>query len=340
MDIKICGISMLSNEISIAPAFISHAKFFFDMRSFAVHNGTDGTFEELDKNFPGEVLPLEIDGHPQSSVMTKLMRGAFEFGADVVIPLDADEFLPFLDRSQLDDFLRSHQSVDVLQIPWRNFAPLAFPLSNDMDNLVSAHNYSTVHKTIVFRSAFLKNKNIALNQGNHSIESDVKLRESKELQHFLIHIPIRDPLQYAQKNIHGASSYISEKVHTLSDDWINGSLLPFPSESDLLQIALDYGGKKCQSDHETFKPIVTLPWMKNGFDLSKQTDSYIKVMRQDWHKLLLMYRNAGDGQTSEIELRIMKQRIRQFENSYFFRFIRKVERTLVFFKILPGYSKK
>lgn len=317
---------MLGNEISLLPAFINHAEALFDSHSFVVHNSVDRTLEEMKVRFPASVAALNVDGYPQSTIMTQLMLEAFESGVDVVIPLDADEFLPFSSKDQLNEFLSENEAVDVLELPWRNYSVKEFPLHKDMTNLVYSHPFSKVHKSIIFRSAFVKDSQIALTQGNHSLVTSKLLNVKKENEKFIIHVPIRDPLQYAQKNIHGASAYLQETTHDLSDDWVNGALDPFPKEDDLISMSLDYGNLKCLNSHISLNQIESYPWMSCGFDESKQKDSFLAVMNVDWHKLKDMYAHSDTDYISSLEMKILKQRLKKYEESYSFRVFRKMER--------------
>jgi hypothetical protein len=321
---------MLGNEISLLPAFVNHAEALFDSHSFVVHNSIDGTLEELKTRFPESVTALNVDGYPQSTVMTQLLLEAFDSGVDVVIPLDADEFLPFSSKDQFNEYIREIEAVDVLEVPWRNYSVKEFPLHKDMSNLVYSHQFSQVHKSIVFRSAFLKDPQIALTQGNHSLVTSKHLNVKREKKMFIIHIPIRDPLQYAQKNIHGASTYLRENTHDLSDDWVNAALDPFPRMDDLISKSLDYGNMKCLNGHEFLNEIESYSWMSCGFDESKQKDSFLAVMNTDWHKLKDMYSYEDTDHISRLEMKILLHRIMKYEKSYSFRMFRKIERILKF----------
>jgi hypothetical protein len=330
---------MLGNEASILPAFINHAKTLFDSHSFVVHNASDGTFNHLKKEFSYSTVYLSQDGYPQSTVMTKLLLDAFNDGVDVVFPLDADEFLPFSNREELHNFLESKKDIDVLQIPWRNFSVRQFPLETDMNNLYFSHSYASVYKSVIFRSAYLKNSKISLTQGNHSVIPLDHLEIEKEKIKYIIHIPIRDQLHYAQKNIHGASTYLDENFHTLSDDWVKGALVPFPEEDLLISMALDYGERPCVEKHEVLNQISFFPWMRNGFDASSQRTSFLSVMREDWPKLKRMYSKSKDTELSEIEIKVLIQRIKKYEKSFSFRLLKRVERVAKSLLAFKGLSR-
>ena len=317
---------MLGNEISLLPAFMNHAESLFDSQSFVVHNAVDGTLEALMERFPNSVSFINTEGYPQSTTMTKLMIEAFESGIDVVIPLDADEFLPFSRKAQLDEYFRKSDTVDVLEVPWRNYSVKTFPLDKHMSNLIYSHDFSKVHKAIIYRSAFIKDPNLTLTQGNHSLVTQKHLNIKREDKHFIIHVPIRDPLQYAQKNIHGASTYLQERTHVLSDDWVNSALFPFPEMDELISKSLDYGNQMCIYDHTSLNQIESYTWMENGFDEAKQKESFLAVMNADWHKLKEMYSKSSHDDTSWIEVKILKQRIMRYEKSFSFRVFRKIER--------------
>jgi len=340
VGLNITLISMLNNEISLSQAFVNHTQLLFSKQILAIHNAIDGTFEELNSRLPGSVLKIDSAGYPQSTIMTSLMIKAFEEGADIVVPLDADEFLPFSTQNELSDFLKANSDTDVLQVRWRNFSPSTFPLESNLTNLVFAHDHSAIYKSFIFRSAYLKDSFISLNQGNHDIQSSAKLKRRIEPFSYIIHVPIRDPLHFAQKNIHGATAYLQEKTHTLSDDWVSRSLNPFPPESELVQLALDYGEKRCIEEHKSLRQIELKPWMRNGYSTPRQRESFLSAMRVDWPKLREIYKDAGDGETTAVEVLILRQRLEKFESSFVFRLIRKLERNKISFFKKQGTAEK
>ena len=95
---NIIAITMVKNEMDVIESFVRHTLGFADRWLVADHLSSDRTREILER-LRAEGLPIEIEtvheaAQIQAEVMTRLMhRAAEEYGADVVVPLDADEFL-------------------------------------------------------------------------------------------------------------------------------------------------------------------------------------------------------------------------------------------------------
>ena len=95
---RIVAISMVKNEMDVIESFVRHTLGFADLLIVADHKSTDQTREILEK-LRDEGLPLIIEDvrtaiYEQADVMTHLLWEAADVQkADLVVPLDADEFL-------------------------------------------------------------------------------------------------------------------------------------------------------------------------------------------------------------------------------------------------------
>lgn len=94
---EIASISMVKNEADIIESFVRHTLRIVDVMYITDHMSTDNTWLILQK-LRGEGLPLILDRYTeaaycQSEVTTALMRRSVTDGADLVLPLDADEFI-------------------------------------------------------------------------------------------------------------------------------------------------------------------------------------------------------------------------------------------------------
>lgn len=95
---KIVVITMVKNEEDIIESFIRHSMTFADELILIDHDSIDRTSEilyslsdEYNNLFVKKYTEFE---YSQSECMTALMKEAFcEYNADIVVPLDADEFL-------------------------------------------------------------------------------------------------------------------------------------------------------------------------------------------------------------------------------------------------------
>jgi len=94
---RLVGVAMVRNEADIVEAFVRHNMTVVDALTVVDHGSVDGTTEILSA-LRAEVLALTVEpeselAQHQPEVLTRVARTAFGRGADVVFPLDADEFL-------------------------------------------------------------------------------------------------------------------------------------------------------------------------------------------------------------------------------------------------------
>ncbi len=114
---KVVAITMVKNEMDIIESFVRHTLMFADSLLVADHHSTDDTVEIL-RLLQGEGLSLQVstvtaEGYHQAEVMTELMyRAIQEHSADVVVPLDADEFL-LMEGGSSGDLRQILQSLDL-----------------------------------------------------------------------------------------------------------------------------------------------------------------------------------------------------------------------------------
>lgn len=95
---KIVVVSLIANSADIVESFVRHSLTFADEMIIVEHLSTDGTQQILDQ-LQKEGLPLcirscETAELKHGEIMTELVHEAIKNnGADIVLPLDADEFL-------------------------------------------------------------------------------------------------------------------------------------------------------------------------------------------------------------------------------------------------------
>ena len=314
---RISRISMIGNELSFAGLIRNQNFRLFDQNYLTFHNSFDGTREQFEQEPNTQITISNSSGYPQATLTSGLLRKAFIDGADVCIPLDADEFLPFNDRKQLENFLEPYiGNYDYLKISWRNCAPAEFPISGNLDNLKYAHPNSNIHKVFVFKSAFEKDQKLGLSQGNHLISSNVELKGIHPKETYLIHIPFRSQLHYAQKMLQGAAVMFDENEHDLSDQWIDGAKQPFLSQEDLIGIALDYGEPICHV-HELLYNQDTIFEEADAFNDSVDIVSFNLVMQKYWSRINSMLASVPDTSFNALEIKQIKRRLVKFNSWQF-----------------------
>lgn len=212
------GISMVKNEADIIEAFVRHNMQFLDLLYVLDHSSFDGTREILSQLIK-EGYPIVISdssrlGYYQSEEMTKLCRRAFdELSPDVVVPLDADEFLSCKNREALEHSLSIMPRQSHMLVPWRTYVPTENDSPEEINPVVRMtyrrdREPNQYFKVLVSRY-FAENADQVIAQGSH-IVSDGK----GNIQHFpaediyLAHYPVRSSDQITSKIMAGWISYI------------------------------------------------------------------------------------------------------------------------------------
>ena len=116
----IAAISMVRNKADVIESFVRHTLRFADWLYITDHRSEDATREILSalvsEGLPILVIYYEQEGHAQSEIMTKQLYQAIDDGADIVLPLDADEFLLSYDGSDIKNILLSLSKEEVYSV--------------------------------------------------------------------------------------------------------------------------------------------------------------------------------------------------------------------------------
>lgn len=128
---RIAVISMVKNEADIIESFVRHAMTFADVVIIADHDSSDETLKILHE-LQAEELSLYVrevhrSGHIQEEVMNTLLGEAVEeFHADIIVPLDADEFPVNTDTQEsCRDVFENLDVNGFYPLRWRRYEPLS-----------------------------------------------------------------------------------------------------------------------------------------------------------------------------------------------------------------------
>lgn len=214
---KIAILSMVRNEADVIESFVRHHAAVADVFYIIDHASTDATAEILE-HLRAEGLPLVLSRYDgvaqvQAELLTGQMAQAFADGADIVLPLDADEFLwPEAGRS-LADCRKALQSFPLQAVGSWSWVPceLLHP-EEGQDVLLSRRparrclQPESIGKVIVGREAFAsaREKNGRLAQGNHHFIIDGERGPQRIIPQelsgmFLAHFSWRSEEQAASK---------------------------------------------------------------------------------------------------------------------------------------------
>jgi hypothetical protein len=124
---RLVGVGMVKNEADVVETSIRHNLRFLDEMIVLDHDSTDATPTIL-SSLVDEGLPLKLTrlskataSFKQSECITFLANAAFaRHGADIVFPIDADEYIRCESRAVLDDDI-ADCADDVMHLRWQTY---------------------------------------------------------------------------------------------------------------------------------------------------------------------------------------------------------------------------
>ena len=124
----IIAITMVKNEMDVIESFVRHTLSFADELIVCDHQSSDATRDILEQ-LRAEGLPIEIQteyraAHVQEDVMSRLLLEAADRDADLIVPLDADEFLLPRAPGRARDVLETLSPDKAYRVQWRFMAPV------------------------------------------------------------------------------------------------------------------------------------------------------------------------------------------------------------------------
>ena len=229
---KIIVVAMAKNEEVFIESSIRYWFTFADQIILFNHYSTDGTtaiLEKLTAEFEERLtlfhpqFPIGIERN-QEIFTNAMTEAAFrQYGADLVLPLDTDEY-PYLPQGgSLQEFLRALPQDSCYKAYWMPFAP---PLDNRIDHSVFAPLAFTRkkrmpmprwEKTIITRTCY-NQYHPMLTAGNHDFVNNgrdsLPPREDLTPRLFYAHYACRGKEHYIVKNLHGWLTIYSQLAWT------------------------------------------------------------------------------------------------------------------------------
>ena len=217
---KIVSITSIKNESDIIESFVRYHLNIVDFMIFLNSGSTDDTLNILnsliDENLP--IVVIEGDGYfePYVKYNYLLNLAINDYGADVICPLDCDEFIIAKSGNPRDIIVNIPEN-SYYKLKWKTFVPT----SNDDQNIkfipsrvnhVRDENLDMFSKVIISRD-LVEKFNVNLSMGNHDIEgtsNQIKCITDSGLN--LAHFPIRSVNQTISKVLISYPNTLSRKV--------------------------------------------------------------------------------------------------------------------------------
>lgn len=185
---KIVSISMVKNESDIIESFVRYTLNIVDGMIILDNGSTDETKSIL-YNLQKEKLPIfiledENKYYEQDILMNELSKKAiFEHNAEIICPIDADEFLTSIDGQNPRTLIEKIDSNSYLQIKWMTFIPTKEHNSSDfVPSVITKHvkEELELYYKVIFPSVLFIDYDAKLSMGNHNLiinqrnEKDIK----------------------------------------------------------------------------------------------------------------------------------------------------------------------
>ncbi|MBZ2167090.1 glycosyltransferase family 2 protein [Methanobacterium sp. VT] len=177
----IFSISMVKNEMDIIESFVRYNVNYLDGMIILDNGSTDSTLKILEslKNEGLPIFVLEDDTRDFDKIlkMNQLLHKAVEeFNADIIVPLDADEFMLSSKGGSPREFLEKLKSPDYFVAKWKVYVP-DFDINGDekfipskitMARDDSSRTGHTLYKVIIPKELVI-DYGVQLTRGSHSL---------------------------------------------------------------------------------------------------------------------------------------------------------------------------
>ncbi len=213
---KIFSITMVKNEMDIIESFIRYNLNILDGMIILDNNSTDSTLNIIkclkDEGCPVFYIEDKDIKFQQDKKMSKLLKIAVdEFDADIIITLDADEFIISNDHGNPRTILEKLESPNYYLVKWKTYIP---DFGKKVDNkfipsqitFVRDEKLEKFYKVIIPKE-LVTDYSVKITFGNHDLIYDQKFQNIIECVFnpdlTIAHFPIRSKEQTLSKVIVG-----------------------------------------------------------------------------------------------------------------------------------------
>ncbi len=206
---KIFSISMVKNEMDIIESFVRYNANILDGMIILDNKSTDDTVKILDQlkneNYPIFIYEDENSEFDKVAKVTTLLKQAVdEFNADIIVPLDADEFIISPHKGNPRRFLEKVETNSYQKVLWKTYIPYLGKTDNEKfipakitfarDESIEKSWVKANHKVIIHKN-LAKKYDVKVARGSHDLIYDskyknlIKTTNNNDLR--IAHFPIR-----------------------------------------------------------------------------------------------------------------------------------------------------
>jgi len=321
MSKKILSISMVKNEADIIESFVRYNMNFLDEMIILDNYSSDNTLEILNL-LKKEGLNLQIlkddDNDFDQTIKTNLLlsKAVHEFNADIIVPLDADEFLISSENQNPRKYLEMIEFPEYLSVKWKTYVPT---FDNENEKFIpskitfSREDLGEYRKVILPKELFEK-YDVKISKGSHKLLFDEKYKDliKNKLDENLrvAHFPIRSKEQFISKisigwinnliDVH-RSKYESWHLKEIFNDIKSGLSL---NEKDMIDFAKNYSMENKEKE-------VRIKY--DPMDLSFSKDISIKYKINELNYFIKLLSNTESLAESHLNL---KKDILKYEKGF------------------------
>ena len=202
---------VVRDEDDILEASIRHNLRVLTLLTVVDHGSSDATPSILDalarEGLPIEVVRDDSLGYLQSKITTEHVRRILAAGADLCIPVDADEFIRIRSREAFERAIADADPTRHLMLPWVHFLPDLDAPGDIVTRLRRAKRTSSDShglRKVIVRRRLLETPGAVVDNGNHRV---IPASGAADDPHVfldgdvasLAHVPVRGVTQYTAK---------------------------------------------------------------------------------------------------------------------------------------------
>ena len=262
---KLAVAALIRNEIDIVGAFLQHLDALFDYALLMDHGSIDGTDQMLAqacaRRSGWTMWHVEPVGYHQVAFSTFALQHLMRHtDADMVLLLDADEFIDVPDRTSLELAFGTLTDADRIGcLRWRNCVSerLDTRVISSQEAIWRSAVTATLGKVVIPRRTYTRHGHeFHLAIGNHALYYDPDRFVPAGDVGEILHLPIRSHSQLKSKVLAGVFSVMAQVTREPAQSWhwydilwriADGTL----RDEDLIGIAAHYSEPSVQSSHPT-----------------------------------------------------------------------------------------